>query len=260
MNRSSSPIRSRMTCVLCSLAVAAGFAPAAFAQENTAFIEEIVVVSQKREQTLQSLPVAVSVVSKQQLDEAQILDVKDLQFLVPSLRVSTLQTAANTTFLIRGFGNGANNAGVEPSVGVFVDGVYRSRTAASIADLPNLERIEVIKGPQSTLFGKNASAGVINIVTAKPSLDGYSGSVSGTVGEYNQVIGKAEVNGPLSDTVAWGLAANFNQRDGYFDNLETGGTFNESNRYGLRGQLLWQPSDTFEARVIADYDEIDEVC
>ena len=120
MNRSSSPIRSRMTCVLCSLAVAAGFAPAAFAQEETAFIEEIVVVSQKREQTLQSLPVAVSVVSKQQLDEAQILDVKDLQFLVPSLRVSTLQTSANTTFLIRGFGNGANNAGVEPSVGVFV--------------------------------------------------------------------------------------------------------------------------------------------
>ncbi len=253
---------SRWLCSFAALGTAIAVLPVsvANAQEETAFLEEIVVVSQKREQTLQSLPVAVSVVSKQQMDESQILDVKDLQFLVPSLRVSTLQTAANTTFLIRGFGNGANNAGVEPSVGVFVDGVYRSRTAASIADLPNLERIEVIKGPQSTLFGKNASAGVINIVTAKPSLDGYSGSVSATAGEYNQFIGKAEINGPISDTLAWGLAANFNQRDGYFDNLDTGGTFNELNRYGVRGQLLWQPSDTFEARVILDMDEIDEVC
>lgn len=238
-----------------------GLAVPAMAQEGgEAFLEEIVVVSQKREQTLQSLPVAVSVVSKQQMDESQILDVKDLQFLVPSLRVSTLQTAANTTFLIRGFGNGANNAGVEPSVGVFIDGVYRSRTAASIADLPNLERIEVIKGPQSTLFGKNASAGVINVVTAKPSLDEYSGSVQATFGEYNQIIGKAEVNGPISDTWAWGLAANYNQRDGYFTNLGTGSEFNELNRYGVRGQLLWAPNDRFEARLIADMDSIDEIC
>ena len=239
-----------------------GLAVPASAQDSgdEAFLEEIVVVSQKREQTLQSLPVAVSVVSKQQMDESQILDVKDLQFLVPSLRVSQLQTAANTTFLIRGFGNGANNAGVEPSVGVFVDGVYRSRTAASIADLPNLERIEVIKGPQSTLFGKNASAGVVNIITAKPSLDEYSGSVQATFGEYNQIIGKAEVNGPISDTWAWGLSANYNSRDGYFDNLETGSTFNELNRYGARGQLLWAPNDTFEARFIADMDSIDETC
>lgn len=233
-----------------------------FAQEQSdvAIFEEITVTATKREQTLQEVPVAVSVVSADVMSEAQVLDIKDLQFLVPSLRVSTLQTSANTTFLIRGFGNGANNVGVEPSVGVFVDGVYRSRTAASIADLPNLERIEVIKGPQSTLFGKNASAGVINVVTAKPSLDGYTGSVSGTVGEFSQVIGKAEINGPISNTFAWGLSANFNQRDGYFTNLDTGSEFNEINRYGVRGQLLWQPSDTFEARLIADYDEIDELC
>jgi iron complex outermembrane receptor protein len=264
MNSSTSSIRSRMIRFACSSLTLAGCAavlgaPAA-AQESEAFLEEIVVVSQKREQTLQSLPVAVSVVSKQQMDEAQILDVKDLQFLVPSLRVSQLQSAGNTTFLIRGFGNGANNAGVEPSVGVFIDGVYRSRTAASLADLPNLERIEVIKGPQSTLFGKNASAGVINVVTAKPSLDGYSGSVQGTIGEYNQIMGRAEVNGPISDTWAWGIAANYNQRDGYFTNLETGSEFNELNRYGVRGQLLWAPSDDFEARFIADMDEIDELC
>ncbi len=233
-----------------------------FAQEQSdvAIFEEITVLATKREQTLQEVPVAVSVVSADVMNDAQVLDIKDLQFLVPSLRVSQLQTAANATFLIRGFGNGANNAGVEPSVGVFIDGVYRSRSASSLADFPNLERIEVIKGPQSTLFGKNASAGVINVVTAKPSLDSYSGSASFTYGDYDQIIVKGDVSGPLSDTFAWSLAGNYNQRDGYFTNLETGTDFNELNRWGVRGQLLWAPSDNFEARLIADTDEIDEVC
>ncbi len=232
----------------------------ALAQEDVAIFEEITVFATKREQTLQEVPVAVSVVSADVMNDAQVLDIKDLQFLVPSLRVSQLQSSANATFLIRGFGNGANNAGVEPSVGVFIDGVYRSRSAASLADFPNLERIEVIKGPQSTLFGKNASAGVINVVTAKPDLDGYTGSASFTYGDYDQIIVKGDVSGPLSDTFGWSLSGSYNQRDGYFTNLETGTDFNELNRYGVRGQLLWAPSDTFEARFIADYDKIDENC
>ena len=91
--------------------------------------------------------------------------------LVPSLRVNQLQSSANTNFYIRGFGNGANNAGIEPSVGLFVDGVYRSRSASMIADLPDVQRVEVLKGPQSTLFGKNASAGVISLVTQKPQFE-----------------------------------------------------------------------------------------
>ena len=229
-------------------------------EQEVAIFEEIVVMATKREQTLQEVPVAVSVVSADVMNDAQVLDIKDLQFLVPSLRVSQLQSSANATFLIRGFGNGANNAGVEPSVGVFVDGVYRSRSAASLADFPNLERIEVIKGPQSTLFGKNASAGVINVVTAKPDLDGYTGSASLTYGDYDQVVVKGDISGPLSDTFGWSLSGNYNQRDGYFTNLETGTDFNELNRYGFRGQLLWAPSDNFEARFIADYDKIDENC
>jgi iron complex outermembrane receptor protein len=242
--------------------IATSVAVPVFAQQETdvAIFEEIVVMATKREQTLQEVPVAVSVVSADVMNDAQVLDIKDLQFLVPSLRVSQLQSSANATFLIRGFGNGANNAGVEPSVGVFVDGVYRSRSAASLADFPNLERIEVIKGPQSTLFGKNASAGVINVVTAKPSLDGYSGSAAFTYGDYDQIVVKGDVSGPLSDTFAWSLSGSYNQRDGYFTNLETGTDFNELDRYGVRGQLLWAPSDTFEARFIADYDKIDENC
>jgi len=229
-------------------------------EQEVAIFEEILVTATKREQTLQEVPVAVSVVTADVMNEAQVLEIRDLQFLVPSLRVSQLQSSANATFLIRGFGNGANNAGVEPSVGVFIDGVYRSRSASSLADFPNLERIEVIKGPQSTLFGKNASAGVINVVTAKPSFDGYSGSASLTYGDYSQLVVKGDFSGPLSDTVAWSLSGSYNERDGYFTNLTTDGKFNELNRYGFRGQMLIAPSDTFEARFIADFDNVDEVC
>jgi len=250
----------RLGCSVGAAAAAISLSSPLHAQGEDVVLEEIIVVSQKREQTLQSLPVAVSVVSSQTMNEAQVLDVKDLQTLVPSLRVSQLQSSANTNFLIRGFGNGANNAGIEPSVAVYIDGVYRSRSASALADFPNLERIEVIKGPQSTLFGKNASAGVINVVTAKPSLDVVSGSVSVTGGEYSQFIVKGDVNGPLTDTFAVSVSGNYNQRDGYYDNLETGNPLNELNRQGVRGQALWAPNDTFEARFIADWDKLDEAC
>ena len=223
-------------------------------------LEEIIVTSSKRPQTLQEIPVAVSVVTADDLKQTQILDIKDLQFLIPSLRVDTLQSSGNTNFRIRGFGNGANNAGIEPSVGVFIDGVYRSRTASALADLPNLERVEVLRGPQSTLFGKNASAGVISVITAKPSLDETSGAVSLTVGEYNQTIVKADVNGPFSDSAGFSLSGYYNQRDGYYDNLAGGDALGELNRYGVRGQLLFAPSGALEIRFIADYDDFDEAC
>ena len=234
------------------------FGAAANAQEYV--IEEIIVTATKRATTLQATPVAVSVVTADALDKAQIHDIKDLQSLVPSLRVTQLQTTGNTNFIIRGFGNGANNAGIEPSVGVFIDGVYRSRSASALADLPNLERIEVLRGPQSTLFGKNASAGVISVVTAKPDLDAYSGSASLTVGDFSQVIVKGDITGPLSDTVAFSLSASSNTRDGYFTNLVDGVEYNEHDRFGVRGQLLFQPGDNLELRFIADYEEMDEVC
>jgi len=240
------------------LAVAATALPASAQEQGP--LEEIVVTSAKREQTLQEIPVAVSVVQADELRKSQVLDVKDLQFLVPSLRVGQLQSSGNTNFFIRGFGNGANNAGIEPSVGVFIDGVYRSRSASALNDFPNLERIEVLRGPQSTLFGKNASAGVISVVTAKPSLDETTGSASVTVGDYSQFIVQGDINGPLSDTVGFGLSASFNQRDGYYDNLAGGDPLGELNRWGVRGQLYFLPSDSLEVRVIGDYSDLDEAC
>ncbi len=228
-----------------------------FAQSGV--IEEIVVTATKRVQTLQETPVAVTVVSAEAIEKAQILDISDLQSVVPSLRVSTLQSSTNTSFFIRGFGNGANNPGIEPSVGVFVDGVYRSRSAGAIGDLPSLERVEVLNGPQSTLFGKNASAGVISVITAKPTGE-PGGKVSASFGNRDTVILKGEVEGAISDTAAFKISGGINSKDGYVTNQVTGNDINNRDRYNIRGDLLLNPNDNLEIRVIADFDNIDEEC
>ncbi len=260
---------SRATLLLGVAGLALVAPSVAYAQEEEELAEpaadepgsgnEILVTATKREQTLQDVPVAVSVTTGETLERAQIRDLKDLQMVVPSLRVTQLQSSANTNFIIRGFGNGANNAGIEPSVGVFIDGVYRSRTASQVNDLPNVSRIEVLRGPQSTLFGKNASAGVISIVTEEPQFD-LGGSVEAGYGNYNAVVLKGYVTGPLSDNVAASIAGGWSGRDGYNKDLATGDRTNERNRWFVRGQLLIEPSTDFKARIIADYDSIDENC
>ncbi|MDR6832356.1 MULTISPECIES: TonB-dependent receptor domain-containing protein [unclassified Sphingopyxis] len=245
-----------------AIAFAQDAAPAddsAVAVDDTDYGNDIIVTASKRSQTLQDTPVAVSVTSAAQLEESQIRDLIDLQTAVPSLRVSQLQSSANTNFIIRGFGNGANNAGIEPSVGVFIDGVYRSRSAAQIGDLPNVERIEVLRGPQSTLFGKNASAGVISIVTQKPQYD-FGGSVEATYGNFNAITVKGDVTGPLSETVAFSIGGSYNRRDGYAQDLKLDTDVNDRNRWGVRGQLLFEPTDALSIRLIGDYDKIDENC
>ena len=219
----------------------------------------IVVTATKREQTLQETPVAVTVTTAETLEREQIRDLRDLQSVVPSLRVTQLQSSANTNFIIRGFGNGANNAGVEPSVGVFVDGVYRSRTSAQIGDLPDVARIEVLRGPQSTLFGKNASAGVISIVTRLPSFT-PTGSAELSYGNYDALIARAYVSGPLDDSVAVSLAGGINRRDGYNRDEGSGTRTNERDRWFVRGQGLFDNGGPLTARLIVDYDRIDENC
>jgi iron complex outermembrane recepter protein len=236
-------------------------APAEAPQADDAGIEaeEIIVTASKREQTLQDTPISVAVASKQQIEQSQIRDLIDLQTLVPSLKVGQLQSSANTNFVIRGFGNGANNAGIEPSVGVFIDGVYRSRSAAQIGDLPNINRVEVLRGPQSTLFGKNASAGIISIVTAEPKFD-FGGTLEASYGNRDAIIVKGDITGPITETLAFSIAGNYNKRDGYARDLNLGTDINDRNRYGVRGQLLFQPNSDLKIRLIADFDNIDEVC
>jgi iron complex outermembrane recepter protein len=252
------------------LAGAAAFALAApgvaFAQDQAPDAEEpesenvIIVTASKREQTLQETPISVSVTSGDVIERAQIRDVLDLQTVVPSLRVSQLQTSSATTFIIRGFGNGDNNFGIEPSVGVFIDGVFRSRSAAALSDLNLIQRVEVLNGPQSTLFGKNASAGVISVVTKEPQYE-FGGQVEASYGNFNALNLRGEVTGPITDNIAFSLDGTYQQRDGFgrivnLDNAE----INDRNRWSARGNLLIEPSADVKIRLIADYSKIDEVC
>lgn len=233
--------------------------PAPDAPEETGTGNEIIVTATKREQTLQEIPVAVSVTTVDSIERAQIRDVRDLQSLVPSLRVSQTQALFATTYSIRGFGTSGNNAGLEPSVGVFVDGVYRSRTISQINDFPDLQRVEVLRGPQSTLFGKNASAGVISIVTKEPQYD-FGGNLEASYGNYDALIVKGYLTGAISENSAASLSAGYNRRDGYIKDLGFAGDSNNRNRWFVRGQLKIEPNSQMRVRLIADYDQIDEVC
>lgn len=223
--------------------------------------DEIIVTATKRTQTLQETPVAVTVTSSDTIEKAQILDIKDLQSVVPTFRVSQLQNTANTSLSIRGFGNGGNNYGIEPAVGLFIDGVYRSRAAAQISDLPALERVEILSGPQSTLFGKNASAGVVSIITEAPQFE-TQGYVEGGYGNYNQNYAKGYITGGVAENVAVSLGGGYQKRDGYFDNLVQGGgdELNNIDRFNLRGQILWEPTDELSVRVIGDLSDLSENC
>ncbi|MBD3747206.1 MAG: TonB-dependent receptor [Sphingopyxis terrae] len=248
-----------MLCAATTPAIAFAQDTAEAPASDTDYGNDIIVTATKRSQTLQDTPIAVSVTSAADIQNAQIRDLIDLQSAVPSLRVSQLQSSANTNFIIRGFGNGANNPGIEPSVGVFIDGVYRSRSAAQIGDLPNVERIEVLRGPQSTLFGKNASAGVISIVTQKPQYE-FGGSIEASYGNYDAFVIKGDITGPISDKIAFSLGGNYNRRDGYARDVNLDTDVNDRNRWGVRGQLLFEPTEALTIRLIGDYDKIDENC
>lgn len=240
---------------LSAATLATGMLPmATFAQ-----LDEIVVTATKREQTLQEVPVAVTVTTRDTIEKAHIQDALDLQSVVPSLRIAQAQSTIQTNFIIRGFGNGANNVGIEPSVGVFIDGVYRSRTSAQLSDLPNLERVEVLRGPQNTLFGKGASAGVVSVVTASPSFE-FDGYVEATASNYSGYLVKGYATGPITDDIAVSFGGSVNQRDGYAENIANGNDFNNRDRFGLRGQVLVNSIEDVSLRLIADYDKLDEKC
>ena len=241
--------------VLGTTAILAGLIGASSA---LAQVDVITVTAQKREQTLQDTPVSVAAVTGEQIEQSQIRDAADLQTLVPSLRVSEFATSTNTEFNLRGIGTSSFNPGLEPSVGVFIDGVYRPRSGSAINDLLSVERVEVIRGPQSTLFGRNTPAGVVSVITQEPEFEfGYVGEV--TVGNNGMRLARASVTGPLSDTMAIRLDGTMHQSDGYID-IEDGRNANNRARHSWRGQLLWNPGDSTEVRIIADYGNIDENC
>jgi len=238
---------------------------AAPAAEAAITVDTIVVTAQKRTQNLQDVPIVVTTVNKALLQDIGVQDIKDLTLLTPGLIVTTTSNETSTSARIRGIGTVGDNIGLESSVGVVIDGVFRPRNGVGFGDLGDVDRIEVLKGPQGTLFGKSTSAGVINVITAKPSFD-FGGNAEFTAGNYNSVGGSADVTGALvNDIVAGSLYFTDRQRDGFYDVVTGQGPRtrtddNNQNYFSLRGQLLILPNDQTTIRVIADYSHRDESC
>ncbi|GHD20221.1 TonB-dependent receptor [Halioglobus japonicus] len=224
-------------------------------------LEEVIVTAQKREQSMQDVPVAVTAFSAQQLEKSGVKDMFDLQVNAPSLRVGASQTSTTTTFAIRGVFTSSQNFGLEPSVGLYVDGVYRARQGSMINNLVDISSIEVLRGPQGTLFGRNTPAGAITMSTAMPDFEG-TGFIEGTVGDYDLYgLSGAKSFTAIEDVLAFRVTGFGMQRDGYIDIVDGGDdVINDRDRWGARLQALYLPTDSVTVRVIADYSEVDETC
>ncbi|MEO8925911.1 MAG: TonB-dependent receptor plug domain-containing protein, partial [Caulobacteraceae bacterium] len=238
-------------------------APAADAAAPTA-VEEVIVTAQKREQRLQDVPVAVTVLKTKQLEQTGVRSVKDLTLLTPGFNAATNGDEATTTVRIRGIGTVADNPGLEDAVGIYIDGVYRPRNGVSFNNLGELSDVEVLKGPQGTLFGKNTVAGVLQITTKRPSFT-FGGDAEFDVQNYDGFGGHASVTGPLiGDILAGRLFFADYQRDGYIPVIQAPTTDSpaqtDEHVYTVRGQLLYQPTSNFDITVIADYTKRDDHC
>ncbi|MEG3164546.1 TonB-dependent receptor [Sphingomonas sp. PB2P19] len=238
-----------------------GTAQGSVAQDDdTRNVGDIVITATRRAERLSNVPVAVSAVGSAALENTGATDIRQATQLVPSLLVSSTGSEANASARIRGIGTVGDNPGLESSVAVFIDGVYRSRTGSGLNDLGEVERIEVLRGPQGTLAGRNASAGTINILTKLPDYK-FGGYAEATYGNYNNIRIAGGLTGPIiADKLAFRLDGVFGKRDGYLYDVVNKTDYNDRNRYFVRGQLLFEPSADVSVRLIGDYTRRDEKC
>ena len=223
--------------------------------------ETIIVTATRRSEALSDVPIAVSAVTGETLEKTGATDVRALGQVAPSLLVSGATSEVNFSARIRGIGTVGENPGLESSVGLFIDGVYRSRTGVGLSELGDIERVEVLRGPQGTLFGRNSTAGLINIVTKGPDLSGFGAKGSVSYGNYDYWRVDGMVNAPLGEKAAVRVDGVWQQRDGFIKNATAGEPdINDRDRWLARGQLLLEPSETVKLRLIADYSERKENC
>lgn len=225
---------------------------------------EIVVTARLRPENPQAVPTALSVIDGALLDASYTVNIAQLSQLVPSLNYSSANPR-NTAFTIRGLGSSVvavsqANDGLEPGVGFYVDQVYHGRPATAAFDFVDIERIEVLRGPQGTLFGKNATAGAINITSRAPSFD-WQVQGDASYGTYNFGQLRAAISGPIiGDRLAFRLSGLATRRDGVIQNVVTGTDQNDLNNQAVRGQLLWNASDALTLRLSADWRNFDSEC
>ena len=247
------------TCLLAASAMTA-ISTVGFAQDQE--IDEILVTATKRATSVQDVPISVTVVSPAQLENQGVASIKDLSSVASGFNIQSSQSETQgTSIRIRGVGTTGNNIGLESAVGVFIDGVYQSRPGVALGELTDIASLELLRGPQGTLFGRNTSAGALNIQTKKPTFDGFNGYADFTYGNFNLINVQAGANFTASENLAFRVNGAYRERDGFLtSSIDPDNESHNRDRFLIKGQALWEPSDATSLRVIADYSEIDENC
>lgn len=222
-----------------------------------AVLEEVIVTAQKKEESMQTAAVAVTAFSSETFHNAGMLNVDDLTRLTPGFSMSTYNPVTPQPF-IRGIGSNTSDAGSDASVGVFIDEVYAGRAGGYSADMYDIERVEVLRGPQGTLYGRNVPGGAINIITKRPTEE-LEGNIEVTGGDYDLLAAKGAISGPFSNTVRGRLAFNRRTRDGHVDNVVTGNDLADEDNTSFRGRLDIDASDTISVQLIAEYSKDDDL-
>jgi outer membrane receptor protein involved in Fe transport len=221
---------------------------------------EIIVTATRRASPLSDVPVAVSAITAETLQNTGASDLRQLNQVTPSLYVSSTSSEAGAGGAgIRGIRTVGDNPGLESSVATFIDGVYRSRSGVGLTELGPVERVEVLRGPQGTLFGRNASAGLINVVTARPRFE-TEGYAEASYGNYDFMRIGAGFNAPIGETVAARIDGVYLKRDGFLKDVVSDRDFNDRDRYLVRGKLLFEPNADLSVLLIGDYTKRDEEC
>ncbi|MDO8863588.1 TonB-dependent receptor [Haliea sp. E1-2-M8] len=252
-------IKLRFRPTVVAAAVAAAIAGSTLAQAQV--LEEVIVTAQKREQSLQDVPIAVTAFTNEMLQKTGVRDMFELANNDPALIVSKTQTSTTSNFSIRGVFTSGQNFGLESSVGLYVDGVYRARQSSMINNLVDLGSVEVLRGPQGTLFGRNTPSGAVSMNSVKPDHEG-TGYLEAQAGDLGLLaLQGARSFSAIDNELAFRVTGFYQERDGYVDVIGLGeDLIDDRDRWGVRLQAMYTPSDLLSVLVIADRSEVDEIC
>ena len=217
------------------------------------------VTAQKRAENIQDVPLSVSAYGAEMIERSGVQNLQELGARIPNFSIDASNNLRNTSVTVRGIGSSGSNPGVEPSVGVFLDGVYQPSGGMVQGELLDIASVEVLRGPQGTLYGRNTPVGALNITTQAPSRS-FDAKMRWGVGDPSMVYGSGYVTGPLSETLAGRISAWGRKRGGYDENLRTGERVNDFKGGGVRARLLWEPSDTLSVNLIGAYNEFSQNC
>ncbi len=244
----------------------------AFAQDTESDAPEvrddsvIIVTATRRAQDVQDIPLAVTAIAPQQLEAQRVVNIQQISALAPSFTASQAQLASGSVVLrVRGIGTTSNNIGFESAVGIFIDGAYQSRPGVALSEFVDVERVEVLRGPQGTLFGRNTSAGALNITNVRPDVTEFGGFVNAEYGNFDEISLQGAVNVPLvQDTLALRVTGAYRQRDGFLDVVDRNGNkigdTNDADQWLVRGQLGWDTDSGMRGRIIVDYSKSQSSC